>query len=69
MSEFSMFYKLFGCMHACILHVLSVRLIRVFFHLYHVAFDDFNNNINNNNNKNNNKSININIKIINKSII
>ena len=28
MSEFSMFYKLFGCMHACILHVLSVRLTR-----------------------------------------
>ena len=24
-----MFYKLFGCMHACILHVLSVRLTRV----------------------------------------
>ena len=29
MSEFSMFYKLFGCMHACFLHVLSVRLTRV----------------------------------------
>ena len=29
MSEFSMFYKLFGCMHACILHVLSVRLTMV----------------------------------------
>ena len=29
MSEFSMFYNLFGCMHACILHVLSVRLTRV----------------------------------------
>ena len=29
MSEFSMFYKLFGCMHACILHVLSVGLTRV----------------------------------------
>ena len=28
MSEFSMFYKLFGCMRACILHVLSVRLTR-----------------------------------------
>ena len=28
MSEFSMFYKKFGCMHACILHVLSVRLTR-----------------------------------------
>ena len=28
-SEFSMFSKLFGCMHACILHVLSVRLSRV----------------------------------------
>ena len=31
MSEFSMFYNLFGCMHACILHVLSVRLTRVVF--------------------------------------
>ena len=30
MSEFSMFYNLFGWMHACILHVLSVRLTRVF---------------------------------------
>ena len=29
MSAFSMFYKLFGCMHACILHVSSVRLTRV----------------------------------------
>ena len=29
MSEFSMFCKKFGCMHACILHVLSVRLTRV----------------------------------------
>ena len=29
MSEFSMFYKVFGCIHACILHVLSVRLTRV----------------------------------------
>ena len=28
MSEFSMFYNLFGCMHACILHVLSVCLTR-----------------------------------------
>ena len=28
MSEFSMFYNLFGCMHACILHVLSVGLTR-----------------------------------------
>ena len=29
MSEFSMFYNLFDCMHACILHVLSVGLTRV----------------------------------------
>ena len=29
MSEFSMFFKKFGFMHACILHVLSVRLTRV----------------------------------------
>ena len=28
MSELSMFFKLFGCMHACILNVLSVRLTR-----------------------------------------
>ena len=28
MSEFSMFYKLFGSLHECILHVLSVRLTR-----------------------------------------
>ena len=28
MSEFSMFYNLFGCMYACILHVLSVCLTR-----------------------------------------
>ena len=26
--NFSMFYKVFGCIHACILHVLSVRLTR-----------------------------------------
>ena len=32
MSEFSMFYKLFGCMHACILHVLSVRFTKEFQH-------------------------------------
>ena len=25
-----MFYKVFGCIHACILHVLSVRLTRDF---------------------------------------
>ena len=30
MSEFSMFYKKFGCMHACILHVFCVRLTRGF---------------------------------------
>ena len=24
-----MFYNLFGCLHACMLHVLSVRLTRV----------------------------------------
>ena len=29
MSEFSMVYNLFGCMHACILHVLSVGLTKV----------------------------------------
>ena len=28
MSEFAMFYNLFGFMHACILHVLSVCLTR-----------------------------------------
>ena len=28
MFEFSMLYNLFGCMHACILHVLSVCLTR-----------------------------------------
>ena len=27
--EFSLFYELFGCMHACILHVLCVRLTKV----------------------------------------
>ena len=29
MSEFSMFYKKFGCMHVCILHVSSIRLTKV----------------------------------------
>ena len=29
MSEFSMFYEKFVCMHACILHVLSILLKRV----------------------------------------
>ena len=28
MYEFSMFYEVFGCIHACILHVLSVRLTK-----------------------------------------
>ena len=41
MSEFSMFYNLFGCMHACILHVLSVCLTRdrrVFRFVFFFAF-------------------------------
>ena len=40
MSEFSMFYEVFDCIHACILRVSSVRLtrVRMFWPLLHWDF-------------------------------